>query len=203
MGKNKILTQVISFLKLSIGLILVQYLPISPHIPLFGDSRAKWAIDTGIYSLILNILFFLFEYFFYKNKLYVSVDLVNPELDGATTVNVSQNPSKINIVLKIQGKNRKVGVPISIRFPNWLDIQIKNDPAIKQISPSCILIDLDKIMGDNTKVNINRRIRVDITSNTEEQYEEMTDTSCQIKRLKRCFSINVDFTEIMIKNQWR
>lgn len=203
MGKNKILTQVISFLQLSIGLILVQYLPISPHIPLFGDSRAKWAIDTGIYSLILNIFFCLFEYFFYKNKLYVSVDLVNPELDGATTVNLTQNPSKINIVLKIKGKNKKVGRPILIRFPNWLDIQIKNDPAIKQISPNCISIDLDKIMGDNTKVNINRRIRIDITSNTEEQYEETTDTSCQIKRLKRFFSINIDSTEITIKNQWR
>ena len=203
MVKNEMIKQIISFFKLFIGLIGVEHFPISNYLPILIDSRANWAIDTTFYALIINIISSIFAHQFYKKKLYISVTLENPLQDCVTSLTTTQEPSKAFLELKIKGRKRKVGAPIFIRFPDWIDVQTKNQNSISLVSPNCISIDVDEIMGGNREIDIKRRIRLDITSNTDEQYEEVTDMECQLKWWKRYSFIDIDFKRMKIKNKWR
>lgn len=203
MVKSKIVGYIISFSKLFIGLICVEYFPISNHIEILKDSKANWAIDTTFYAGIIDIISLVVIHQIHKKRLHISVALENSLENGLKSLTITEEPNKLFLELKIKGRNRKVGAPIFIRFPEWISVQAKNEKTIRLVSPNCILINVDEITGNSREIDIKRRIRIDIMSDTDEDYEEMTDTECKLKWWKKFTSIDMKFNRMKIKNKWR
>lgn len=203
MVKNKIIGYIISLSKLFIGLICVEYAPISNHIAILKDSEANWAIDTAFYAAIIDVISLILIDQIYKKRLYISVALENPLENGLTSLTTTQEPNKVFLELEIKGRNRKVGAPIFIRFPEWINVQAKNQNTISLVSSNCISINVDEITGNNREIEIKRRIRLDIISNTDEDYEEMTDMEYQLKWWERYTIIDIKCNRMKIKNKWR
>lgn len=136
------------------------------------NEKVIWTLDFGIYNIVFNIIWTHVNYKIQSKKLNIDMKIFDVKNKG-NVININKSNGKVKIELKIVGKAKKKYPKISILFPSWVDIQLRERDYLEiDYENSRVIIDVGELVKHKNNLNFTESITMDLISSSDESGSE-------------------------------
>lgn len=165
------------------------------------NEKIIWTLDFGIYNILFNLIWTHMDYKIQSKKLNIDLKIFDVKNKG-NVINLNKGNEKIKIELKFFGKAKKKYPKISILFPGWVDIQLRDRNYLEiDYENSRVIIDIAELVKYKNTLNFTESITMDLISSSDESgSEDYSDSKLEDVSyfMEKFITYNKD--EINIKN---
>lgn len=190
----------IAILIIVIGLIHFD-ISIAKYLNFTQDPKIIWALDFGIYNLLISMIFSFVHYILKDKKLQVEINILNKKED-TNEITLRENPEEIYVKLHVEGKYKKISSKIEIVFPDWLEVQVRPNSYVSfNDEKNMCLIDLESLISQKENICLTKSVTLDIINNEPEKNTDLIEPKLAISFLAKFFKIDLQKKGIKIQSK--